>query len=121
VTVPQESPEFWAEQAQSLTEDLVQVDAALETLRLRLTRAIGQAADLGLMREQHDTATIRTVVRGEQELSIIREQRQDDDRAAIIRLEGRIALVECRIETVERMAREILDLLRNQGAAHEPR
>lgn len=115
MTVPQEDSSFWTEQAQALTNDLAQVDAAIDTLRRHLSRAIGQAADLGLMREQHDNATIRTVVRGEQELAIAREQRQDSDHGAIVRLEGRIALVEERIGKVEQIAIEILDLLSKRG------
>lgn len=84
--VPPESAEFWAEQALAFTE---RVRAAAEALG----EAIHAAADLGLMREQHDMASLRTAVLGGQAL-------QDQDHAALIRLEGRLSMVEGKVDRV---------------------
>ena len=88
---PPDNPGFWAEQAAQLALDLEATSQAFHLLAATFPRAIQQAADLGLMREQHDMATIRTVVRGEQALAMLRD-------AALVRIEGRLALVEAKLD-----------------------
>lgn len=82
--------EFWSEQARALALDLEAIAAAFLDLSARLPRAIQQAADLGLMREQHDAQGFRTALRGDIALNAERDVRVDDLAQALARLEARL-------------------------------
>lgn len=94
------SVDAWADEAMRFATELDAVEAAIGVLRQSLPAAIQQAADLGLMREQHDAAGLRMVVRGEQALNQDRDRRQEEDHAALVRLEGRVAMVEAKLDRV---------------------
>ena len=87
---PSYDPQFWEKQAMALAALLSAIEAALRVLSETLPPAIQQAADLGLMREQHDTAGLRTAVRGGQALA-------DIDHDHLERLEARVAALEARL------------------------
>ena len=89
-TPPPNSPEFWQEQALAFATALCVVETALQQLLTSLPSAIQQAADLGLMREQHDTAGLRTAVLGGQALADVDHERLGALEARVAALEGRL-------------------------------
>lgn len=104
---PPAMPEFWAEQTRALADDLNAIAAAFTDLAERIPRAIHQAADLGLMREQHDVAGLATAVRGDLQLNAARDQAQAIDHSALeqlrgdlIALRGEVALLRHRLDAV---------------------
>lgn len=90
---PAENAEFWTEQTTAFSDGLETVAAAFRVLVSELPAVIQQAADLGLMREQHDMANVTTAVRGDAALNIERDD-------AVHRLEARVAAVESKVDKI---------------------
>lgn len=104
---PSRNPEFWTEQSLALAKDLNAIAAAFLDLSERLPRAIQQAADLGLMREQHDYGNLSTALQGDIALNVARDDAQRDDHASIAQLQGHVALLRA---DLERLAGELRQL-----------
>jgi hypothetical protein len=118
---PAGNPEFWADQTMALAQDLTAVASDLaalgaqlslsssifERLAVRLPRAIDQAANLGLMREQHDYAGLSSALRGDIALNVARDDAQIADHASITQLQAFYAVLRA---DVERLAGELRQL-----------
>lgn len=97
---PQSSAEFWSEQALRLSTDLNAIEYALTLLRNALPSAVQQAADLGLMREQHDVAGLQTALRGDIALNEARDH-------AVENIDRRLTLLEAQVAAALGLLRDI--------------
>lgn len=98
---PNRNPEFWTEHALVLAKDLNAIAGAFLDLSERLPRAIQQAADLGLMREQHDYAGLSSALRGDIALNVVRDDAQSADHASIAQLQNLYALLKADVERLQ--------------------
>ncbi len=98
---PAGSPDYWQAETLRLSSDLEAIAQAFHDLAERLPRAIQQAADLGLMREQHDMAGVRTALLGEQTMNVERDEAQAGDHAGLVRLEGQLTLLTAAVHRLE--------------------
>lgn len=98
---PSRNPEFWTDQALALAKDLNAIAGAFLDLSERLPRAIQQAADLGMMREQHDYANLSTALRGDIAMNMQRDDAQSADHADIAQLQRLYALIKADVERLQ--------------------